>query len=195
MNKFKIANVGVDQERKKYVDEILDKIIKFPERNIIINFKEWLSRLPKDAHRILEDGTIEINSDKFSLVVHGELFLADRVSSLLRVWSPVVFLTHYYLQGKDDEYAHLIKNATEVVVGTVQYRAKSRGLPQYLIHHKDGTVQYAKNYAEAFKLIAGEFLIVPMGSLQHPNGNNSNYSQCVKLPTIKDLEIFQTKEI
>ncbi len=178
MKQVRIINVGLDAQRAEAVAPIFEHITNFPERNIVINLKEWVTRLPSKAHRLLEDGTIEFNSDNFSNPLMIELYLAKNASDALKVWSPVMFLMHYYQKPElSEEYGRLLNNRNDVIVGSVHYRTKSKNCPQYVINFSNGSVQFAKNYAEAFKIIAGTFLTVPVGSVEHPNANRGTYLQ------------------
>lgn len=154
MNKHRVVIVGNDASKKMQLQGFIDKIVSFPERNIMVNFKEWLGQLPSECYEISDDGSIELNSDKFGFAVRSTLWLATTLSDAFKVWSPVIFLKHYSGCDGDRKATELLHSRNGVIVGTIQYRTKSRDLPQYIIHLGNGEIHHAKDYAEAFKIIS-----------------------------------------
>lgn len=154
MSKVEIANVGVIPARRITIDELIEHVRKFPERKILETFRKWASKLQPSQCRI-EGDRIELNSDYFSNPTLIEIALCLRVSETLKVWSAVKIM--YLMCDRrcmDNTFRGLIENAEDTTVGCIQYKTRSRGLPQYLINHRNGTTKLAANFTEAVEIIA-----------------------------------------
>lgn len=154
MSKVEIANVGVIPARRITIDELIEHVRKFPERKILETFRKWASRLQPSQCRI-EGDRIELNSDYFSNPMRVEIALCLQASETLKIWSAVKIM--YLICDRrftGDLFHGFINNAGDTTVGCIQYKTRSRGLPQYLINHRNGTTKLAANFTEAVEIIA-----------------------------------------
>lgn len=154
MCKLDIVNIGVIAERRITVDMLIEHVRKFPERKILETFRKWASKLPPTQCKIVGD-RIEFNSDYFSNSTRIEISMCLEASEKLKVWSAVKIM-HLICdrQRLDDLFRGFLTNAGDVTVGCIQYKSRSRGLPQYLINHRNGTTKLATNFVEAVEIIA-----------------------------------------
>lgn len=154
MSKIEIVNIGVIPERRITVDELIEHVRKFPERKILETFRKWASKLQPTQCKIVGD-RIELNSDYFSNPTRVEIALCLKASEELKIWSAVKIM--YLICDRrfpGDTFHGFISNFGDTTVGCIQYKTRSRGLPQYLVNHRNGTTELAANFTEAVEIIA-----------------------------------------
>lgn len=137
------------------------RVVKnYPERNIIVNFREWIGCLPDTWCTVDDIGDIKIHADEIPLSAMNFIEHAMQLSEKLKQWSPMTFLRHYcddsgqLDDGKSDEFNKFTVQSSKYTVGIIQYREKSKHLPQYIVHHQDGEYHLAKSHIDVFNIIA-----------------------------------------
>lgn len=154
MSKLEVVNIGVIPARRITVDELIEHVRKFPERKILDTFRKWADGLQPAQCKIVGD-RIELNSDHFSNSTLIEIAICLRASETLKVWSAVKIMQQMNdHRGMNETFMGFIGNAEDITVGCIQYKTRSRGLPQYLINHRNGTTKLAADFNEAVEIIA-----------------------------------------